>query len=429
MSAPDDPGPGAAGPAFLPHPDSFLVRDEVHARPVFPLPADRRLRRVGFAYPELRGGGREILARLEGWCAGRGLVLDRHSDRHVGYVLDGLSVTVELHTEFASITWRSALDDERAWPSGIGLEVFAGLPLLFATRIDVTDAVEIAPATLNAFNPISLCHALVDGRRARIATDFHADADGFTRYELAAAQCSDLRRGMILRRVLEIETYRVMAMLGLPTARRIGPLVDAMEAELAEVLATVNDNATIEDHQKSLARLNAISQRAERQSAETSYRFAAGRAYGDILNRRITRLGEESIGDYTTIARYLSNRVDPALATCAAVEKRQVAILDQTARATHLLGTRIGLDVQIQNKALLDTISATTRNQYRLQTTIENISTVALSYYVLGILSYVLAPVPFPDYFGKTAALAALAPFVIVLVYFGVRRLRRSHGA
>lgn len=414
-------------PGLHMHPEVAAVNAEIHARPVEAFAAPARLRRIGFAYSDVRAGGGDLLPRFLDWCARESVTLDQIGERNAVFRHAGLSVTVELHTEFVSVTWRSAITDDRAYPPECGLEVFAHLGILLRCRVDVTDQRELPPGALAGFDPVSMCYAAVDGGRAQLATDFHPDRDGFIRYELATGGNSDLRRGALLRRLLEIETYRVVAMLGLPLARRIGPTLDSMEAELAHVLAEVADNATIDDHQQTLKRLNAISERAERQSAETKYRFAASAAYGEILNRRIGRLGEEAIGDYTTLARFLSNRVDPALATCAAMEKRQGAILAQAARATRLLGTRIELDVQIQNKALLDTISETTRNQYRLQTTVEGISTIALSYYLLGILSYVLAPVHFPEGLSKTAVLAVLAPLVIGLVYLGVRQLRKLH--
>src|SRR5690606_20988772 len=113
---------------------------------------------------------------------------------------------------------------------------------------------------------------------------------------------------------------------------------------------------------------------------KTSYRFAASRAYGDVLNARLRNLGEKALGFASTLEAYLRNRVDPALATCQAVEKRQAALSEKIERATELLNARISLDIQAQNRSVLATIAETARSQYQLQKTVEGLSTIAISY-------------------------------------------------
>ena len=46
---------------------------------------------------------------------------------------------------------------------------------------------------------------------------------------------SAARAGALVQRVLEIETYRTLALLGLPEAQRLGPIVRRIEMRLAEV--------------------------------------------------------------------------------------------------------------------------------------------------------------------------------------------------
>ena len=45
------------------------------------------------------------------------------------------------------------------------------------------------------------------------------------------------RAGALTQRVLEIETYRTLALLGLPEAQRLAPSVRRIETRLAEVTA------------------------------------------------------------------------------------------------------------------------------------------------------------------------------------------------
>ena len=144
----------------------------------------------------------------------------------------------------------------------------------------------------------------------------------------------------------------------------------------------------------------------------TGCRFAAAKAYGRILEARIEGLREGPTALGSTIGRYLSNRVDPALATCLAIEKRLETLAGKIERAIELLNVRIGLDLQIQNKSVLETIASTAQSQFRLQATVEGLSVIAISYYALGILSYVLAgPLEFV-HFDKALAVCSDASTV-----------------
>ena len=97
------------------------------------------------------------------------------------------------------------------------------------------------------------------------------------------------------------------------------------------------------------------------------------------------------------------------------------------ARTTDMLDARIGLDIQVQNQGILAAISETSNNQFRLQTTVEGLSTIAIAYYLLGVLSYILQGVESIGGPHKTIVLAALVPIVVGAVWMGVRRIRMQH--
>ena len=78
----------------------------------------------------------------------------------------------------------------------------------------------------------------------------------------------------------------------------------------------------------------------------------------------MTRLRERAIGEFTTIERFLNNRVQPALATCRAMEKRLLALTEKVQRSIELLDARISLSIQSQNQSVLDTISRTSASQF-----------------------------------------------------------------
>ncbi|MGC8020684.1 DUF3422 family protein, partial [Salmonella enterica] len=52
-----------------------------------------------------------------------------------------------------------------------------------------------------------------------IWTDFQIQSDGFSRFVVRDIGLRELQGGRLAQRILEIETYRMMALLGLPHAQ------------------------------------------------------------------------------------------------------------------------------------------------------------------------------------------------------------------
>jgi uncharacterized membrane-anchored protein len=406
------------------HPNRWLIHAETHARPVPPLAGPATIRRVAFMSADR---GRD-LAPLQRRMAELGKISDHDlgSARQLEFEHDGHNVIWEMHNEFATLTWKSRLGNTSTWPKGIGLELHTKVALVSATRVDVIDDDSIDPARLAALAENSLCHSAIYIGQARIATDFVPEPDRFVSFIVAARSCGAQRRGVIVRRLLEIETYRCFALLGLPAARQVGGRVQGYEQSLAAIMDEIGEGSSAEAHQTSLEALHKLSVEVGRTVEETSFRFSATQAYGQILAERLARLGETPIGESTTIQRYLDNRLQPALATCRAMEKRLTELGTKVQRSIELLDATITVSIQTQNQTVLDTILSTAQSQYRLQETVEGLSIIAISYYALGILGYIaeglrgLIPVD------KPVVLMVLAPLVILLVFFGIRRLRRT---
>lgn len=406
------------------HANRWLIHAETHARPVPAIAGPATIRRVAFMSTD-RGKDLIRLQRQMAELGGLGDV-DPGAVRQLEFESGGRSVLWEMHNEFATLTWKSPLEDAETWPKGIGLEFHSGVALVSATRVDVLDDDLIDEKRLAAMAENSLCHSTIYLGQARIATDFVADADGYVSFVVGARSCGDQRRGVIVRRLLEIETYRCFALLGLPVARQVGGRVQGYEQGLAAIMADIGEGSTPEAHQTSLQALHTLSVDVGRTVEETSFRFAATQAYGQIIAERLGRLGEAPIGESTTIQRYLDNRVQPALATCRAMEKRLTDLGTKVQRSIELLDATITVSIQTQNQEVLDTILRTAQSQYRLQETVEGLSIIAISYYALGILGYVAEGVHEFLPVDKPVMLTILAPIVILVVYFGIRRLRRA---
>lgn len=408
------------------HPDRGAITEELHARPVDIVDGSSRVRRLVLVPPtpaQMDG----LIGRFDAFCTANSIERVARGLRQASFVAGARSVTWEFHTEFATVTWRAPAGDKESWPQGIGLESTGDAHLIAATRIDVIDDREIPATFIPQFNLSSLCVSTVEDGAAQIATDYVTDKDGYTRLEFAAGGLTPLRRSVLVRRLLEVDTYRSMALLALPLARRTAPDLGEAERELTGVIEGLAAATSTETIQRSLDALHSLSIRSGQLSERLGYRFAASKAYGRILHSRLESLREGPTPHGSSIGRYLGNRVDPALSTCLALEKRLETLTEKIERAIELLNVRIGLDLQIQNKSVLETIASTAQSQFRLQATVEGLSVIAISYYALGILSYVLAGPLETIHFDKAMAVSIAAPFAILLVWWAVRRVRRTH--
>ena len=93
-----------------------------------------------------------------------------------------------------------------------------------------------------------------------------------------------------------------------------------------------------------------------------------------------------------------------------------------------LLDARINLGLQTQNQAVLDTIAKTAQSQYHLQKTVEGLSIIAISYYSLSILGYVFEGLShtFILPLSKSEAMMIAAPLVLLIVWLGLRNVRKD---
>ena len=404
------------------------ILEEVHARPVEQVPAPSRVRRLVFVVPPETGGVAASLARLCDWCDRSALARPRNKDaRQYSFTIGARQVTWEFHTEFVTVTWSAPPDDTDSLPEGIGLESIDGPQLLGAMRIDLIEDARLPERLLPGFNAQSLCVIGVEDGAGQLATDFVPDAERFTRFEFAAGGLPPLRRAILVRRILEIETYRTMALIGLPLARQHATELGSLETDLTEKVNSLTEATETARAQAALEALHGLMVRAGRLSEQLTYRFAACQAYGGILQARLGAIGERPLPLGSSLSRYILNRVDPALRTYAAMEKRLDVLFAKIERAVELLNVRIGLDVQIQNKEVLQTIAKTGQSQFLLQRTVEGLSTIAISYYTIGILGYVVATPLEMLAIDKTLVLSVAAPFVLLGVWLLVRAVRKRH--
>ena len=264
-----------------------------------------------------------------------------------------------------------------------------------------------------------------------VVTDFHLRPSGFERIlVLAPESTSDTRGGRISQRLLELETYRLMALRGLPVAKAVGTQLGQAERELADITAALQNKAA--QDQTMLDRLIGLAASVELITAEHSFRFAATAAYDKLVRERIAELRESPISGTQTIGEFMQRRLSPAMATVAATAKRLSDLSERISRTSALLRTRVDIATEEQNSQLLAKLTKGQELQLRLQTTVEGLSIAAISYYVISLLLYL----------GKAAkaaglpihpemAAGAFVPLVLWLVWRTNKRIHdklRSEG-
>ena len=256
-----------------------------------------------------------------------------------------------------------------------------------------------------------------------VYTDFALHADGFSRMVLLAGGMTPRRLGRLVQQLLEIDGYRMMALLGLPVAREAFAALGAAETELAGLAGAIRQ-AQREDEPQLLDRLTKLAGEVESQYAATHSRFSASAAYFELVDRRVGDIGESRLAGLQTLGEFIQRRLTPARSTCEWAARRQDALSQRVSRISNLLRTRVEIEQQESSQDLLGAMNARQEMQLKLQSTVEGLSVAAITYYIVGLVSYLAKSAhslgwPFT---AETTAAAAI-PLVAATVWLMLRRL------
>ena len=411
---------------FPAHPERPGAIGEVHARPHPLIEAPRLLIQLSFMTEAGSSVDHAVLSEIS-----RRLGVaspDRNARHHTLKWGEG-SLRWERHTEFSTYLWEGPLNGRGGTsdnPFGNGFS--APGTVISGIRLEIRKWTPAAEALVGGFDAESLCYSRVEGGKAAIATDFRQDGNGMTRLLMLDRGLTPSRRGALAQRLIEIETYRTLAMLGLPLAQSLSPRLRRMEDRLAHLTAEMRV-AGARDNQELLAELTELAAELEADAAASLYRFGASRAYDGIVEERLQALAEEPVPGHDTLAAFLQRRVAPAMRTCRSVEERQANLSRKLTRATTLLRSWVDIEVEKQNRDLLASMNNRARLQLRLQQTVEGLSVAAVSYYVVGLIGYLAkGTTVFGLEFKPELVTAASVPLVVVAMWLFVRRIRRSHA-
>ncbi len=416
------------------HPLRYTLANELHARPfpVAPLPSTvvfLAIKKPKEAVTRDRGEDMAHLINL----------LDRHGAQHPQPEATHYAGQIgrhwlkwEQHTEFVTYTAITPNVSDRAF-NPADFEVFPPDWLMASPGQRVTSALirvvedegdEAVKASLAQwFEPESLAVARVLDDAAICACDFRIDPAGHMRLAMFVKKGTGRRRtGRIVQRLCEIETYKAMSMLGFARVKQLMPRIGELDGQLTRLMGQMSDETAHPD--ELLPDLLSTSIELESLSARCSFRFGATGAYEAIVNQRIEVLREQRFNGRQSFADFMMRRYDPAMRTVKSTERRLQALSDRAIRAGDLLRTRVDVERSAQNQALLESMDRRADLALRLQHTVEGLSVVAISYYAVSLVSYLLYPLTQTG-ISKGMLTAIVTMPVILAVWFGVRQIRK----
>ena len=274
------------------------------------------------------------------------------------------------------------------------------------------------------FVPESLAISRVLDDELVVGGDFRIDEYGHMRFAVFARGDTGARRtGRIVQRLCEIETYKAMSMLGLSMVRDLGPQMGQIDGRLTQLLEDMTGSDA--DPDQVLQALLSTSAEVENIISKSAFRFGATGAYETIVNQRIAVLREDRFRGRQTFAEFMMRRFDPAMRTVKSTETRLEAMSARALRAGDLLRTRVDVERSAQNQKLLTSMDKRADLQLRLQRTVEGLSVVAISYYAVNLVLYLLGPLEKIYGISKALLAAGATPIVLIAVWFMVRRIRK----
>lgn len=306
-------------PAFTPHALRGRVLAEVHARPFVPMEGAKRILHFAFTTdPPAAAKAREA---LEAFCLDRAYPASAPEAKQHRIELLPAILRWEHHGEFMTYSWEFPQDAAKAGsgdaaqlafrPGAGELSSFMRLlpqpgPLLVAADLHLLPEGPGHDEWRSLFEPSQLAASEVMDGAAIVATDFHPDAFGFVRLLVLDRRLMPSEAGALVHRLLEVETYRTLALLGLPEAEAAGPVIRRIETELPLLVERMREGEGLDASRELLAHLTALAAELEAGAAQSLFRFGATRAYHELVSLRLDALGEIALPEVPTLKGFLT---------------------------------------------------------------------------------------------------------------------------
>mgnify|MGYP001813717604 FL=1 len=334
-------------------------------------------------------------------CASHGQSTPAAGSRY--HILEAGSCLIkwESHTEATSHTilvagngqpafGETAIDFlDTGWREILLGEMFVGVQVEILSGEDPTDphGFERAKALLGAN---SVYGGWMGGRNATVWSAFRLDASGFVRLIIFDRGMEEEQLARLLQRLLDMETYRMLAMKALPHAREVMASLQELEPQLDAVMRSLAEHNDGPARERALSEITELAARVEQLSSAHAARFGGARAYAGIVERRAEEVREEILDNHQRYTNFLLRALVPAMRTCDAAERRTHDLAQQVSRAANLLTTMVDMEQTRQSHGILESMADRAKTQLRLQQAVEGFSIFAISYYAVGLLKYAL---------------------------------------
>jgi uncharacterized membrane-anchored protein len=425
------------------HPLRVELHNEVHTRPRPPISAPHVIAHAAVMRAQAQ---QNCPQGLIDWCIRQDVAPPLPNASHFSVTHGSRRLRFESHGEFNEYTvYDAACQPQQPFapnPADDWLQDLLSVDpgeVIAAIRLAVVSADSISPdhqtvAALFAAGRQSedceLVAASLCDNAAVLYSDFQLDVTGFGRFLIVNQSARPAQLGHIAQDVIDMEVYRMMAMLAYPEARELDSVLRELEAGLSGLVARL-DFAETSEEPAILQDVIRMAAEIEQLSTYSAYRLDTSVAYRRRVIKSHADLRESRVEWLETPTQFLERRFEPAMNYCEAVNERLQSVSARVGRASELLGTRTEIDRERQNQKLLAAMNQRAGVQLRLQETVEGLSIVAISYYSAGLLGYIFKAtekVGAPIAYELLTGLAVL-PIVLVVRFFLHRSRHRINSA
>ena len=397
------------------HPQRYALHNEIHARPPIPLWSNERIISQAFLLDQ---SSRQAQIQWITRCAQalgtpKGTAPHSQSIQVLQLAPEPARVLLkwEMHGEFVSISLFAQQQSAEIFENrqsviqkaeallrsinGPSLSQLAGQRMVAVDIVlekgdEFQDAYEVA----KRFSGNTVIGSLIlSNQNAQLWTDLQLDPQGFVSMIVRGKALGSRQAGRAVQRLIDIETYRMMALLALPYAKAMSDPLRKAElalADLSDKIAQAQKSTEIDVSVDSqlLSGISALAAEVEGWISANGLRFTAAEAYQELVKRSLAELHETTIPGVQMLNTFMDRRFEPAMRTCRWTARRLRDLSDRISRTTHILKTRIEFVNESQTQALLSSMDRRAKLQLRLQQTVEGLSVIVMTYYATGLIQY-----------------------------------------
>ncbi len=429
------------------------LNDEVHSRPTEALwPQERVFHIALLVQGDVTSQLVEQLQTLVDYCGCKPVSTQELAAPQVSLSLCGgeaaLRLRLERHNEFITLTFFERADHAIVFDRPVTRRLppswMAALPGVMLVAIELfvqkTDSPREPRSVAGYFDGNTLVGGMIANGAGQAFSDLRIADRGATRVLICNLKMGSRQLGRVVQRAIEMETYRMMALLSFPVARSTLPKLSGYEDRLVKLATEMAATSKAQDmadvtsedlelDRRLLSQLTDLAAKVEQLSAENRVRFTAAEAYTDLVKKRITELKELPMTGMQTFGEFMDRRLGPAMKTCTWTARRQDELAARISRVTQLLRTRVEIERETQNQRLLTSMDKRAKVQLRLQETVEGLSIVAISYYGASLAGYLAKGLKeFGVPVSPDVVVAMAIPTIALLAYFSMRAMKKRMG-